>query len=190
VSRERGERELAAEIESHLQLHIDDNLRAGLPPDEARRAALIKFGPVEAIKQEYRDRGRLPAADALWLAIRHGFRRLYHDRWFTLTAAATLAVGIGANAAMFRLVEALMFRPPDHVRDPDRVVRVESAGNYVRYRDLAARSRTLDLAAYANVVEPWPRSRGPSARRRVRHGKLPAAARDADCPRERVRSRQ
>lgn len=56
----RPERELADELDSHLQLHIDDNLRAGMPPDEARRVAILRFGPIEAIKDEYRDRASVP----------------------------------------------------------------------------------------------------------------------------------
>ena len=60
VGRTRRERELADELESHLQLHVDDNIRAGLSPAEARRAALIKFGGVEATKESYRDRRGCP----------------------------------------------------------------------------------------------------------------------------------
>src|ERR671912_1541219 len=68
--RSSAERELSAELESHLQLHIDDNLRAGMTPREARRVALLRFGPVEAIKDTYRDRSSLPSLDAILRDIR------------------------------------------------------------------------------------------------------------------------
>ena len=72
----RRERELAAEIDSHLQLHIDDNLRAGMTPEEARRSALIKFGHIEAIKDAYRERGGIPVLEVLSQDVRYGLRRL------------------------------------------------------------------------------------------------------------------
>ena len=72
----RAERELSAEIESHLQLHIDDNIRAGLSPEEARRRAVIALGGVERTKEEYRDRRGLPAVESLARDLRYGVRTL------------------------------------------------------------------------------------------------------------------
>jgi macrolide transport system ATP-binding/permease protein len=59
------DRDLSEEIESHLQLHVEDNLRGGMTPEEARRQALLKFGGVESIKEDYRDRRSLPLLESL-----------------------------------------------------------------------------------------------------------------------------
>ena len=70
----RRERELAAEMESHLQMHIDDNLRSGMTPDEARRDALLKLGGIEQTKENYRDQHGLPLVETLLQDLRFGLR--------------------------------------------------------------------------------------------------------------------
>ena len=72
----RSEHELAAELDSHLQLHVDDNLRAGMTPDEARRRAMIALGGVESTKEAYRDRRGLPVLESLARDLRYGARTL------------------------------------------------------------------------------------------------------------------
>jgi predicted permease len=144
----RTESELAAEIQSHIELHIDDNIRAGMTPDEARRAALVKFGPLEAIKEEYRERAGIPILEILLQDLRYAARRLARQPGFALLVIFTLALGVGANAAMFGLVDTLMFRMPDHVREPGRLVSVQRAENYVRYQELSERVHSVDFAAY------------------------------------------
>jgi putative ABC transport system permease protein len=146
VWRARRERELAAELESHLQLHIDDNLRAGMSPDEARRAAILKFGPIERTKEEWRDRGTLPVVEALLQDVRYAARGLARRPGFTLLTVCTLAIGVGASAAMFGLLDALLLRPPPHVHDPDRIVRIDEISNYPRYADMKDRLHGLELA--------------------------------------------
>ena len=76
VNRNRRERELADELESHLQLHIEDNLRAGMTPVEARRQALIKLGGIEQSKDIYRDRRGIPLVESLMQDVRYGLRML------------------------------------------------------------------------------------------------------------------
>ena len=156
----RREREMAAELESHFQLHIDDNIRAGMTPAEARRAAVAKFGPIEAIKDDYRDRAGIPFLEIFLQDLRYAARRLRQQPGFTALVVLTLALGIGANTAMFGFVDRLLFRPPAHVVRPDRVVQVEQAANYVRFRALAERLQSLQLAAFAH---PWPQSLGAGA---------------------------
>jgi len=147
----RREREMAEEFESHLQLHIDDNIRAGMTPEQARRAAIVKFGPVEATKEAYRDRAGIPVLEIVLQDLRYAVRRLRRQPLFALLIVLTLALGVGANAAMFGLVDALMFRTPDHVRDPQGLVEV-GAGTYVKYRELTAQLRSVELAVYTNPV--------------------------------------
>jgi predicted permease len=144
----RSERELADELESHLQLHIDDNLRAGMTPEEARRAALLTFGPVESIKESYRDRAGVPLLEMLFRDVRYALGRIRRRPGFTGLIALTLALGVGANAAMFGLVDVLMFRTPAHVPAPDDIFTVSGAGNYVAYQNLRDRVHSLTLTAY------------------------------------------
>src|SRR5438876_9028287 len=98
---QRDEERLRAEIEEHLALQTAENLRAGLSPVEARRQAVLKFGAVEAVKEEYRDQRGLPFLEMLLQDVRYGLRQLSSNPGLTLTVLLTLALGIGANTAIF-----------------------------------------------------------------------------------------
>ena len=121
------ERELAAELESHLQHHIDDNIRAGMPRAEARRTALLRYGPVESVKDAYRDRSTLPSVEGLLRDVRFGCRTLLRRPGFALAAMTTLALGIGANTAVFSVVDAVLLRPLPYPA-PERVVQITGPG--------------------------------------------------------------
>jgi predicted permease len=108
--RELRERELSAEMESHLQMHIDDNLRAGMTPQEARREALIKLWGIEQTKEVYRERRGLPVLETFLQDLRFAARMLRKNPGVTTIVVLTLALGVGANTAIFGLVNGLLLQ--------------------------------------------------------------------------------
>ena len=118
----RQEQELAAEMESHLQLHIEDNLRSGMTPEQARRDAILKLGGVEQTKQATRERGTIPFLENLLRDMRYAVRHLRKSPGFTVTVILTLALGIGANTAIFSLAYAILLRSLP-VPNPNNLVR-------------------------------------------------------------------
>ena len=119
----RAERELAAELESHLQLHIDDNIRAGMTPVEARRRAMLALGGIEKTKEEYRDRRGLPAFESLARDLRFGLRTLIKSPGFAVAGVIILGLGIGVNSAIFTVVNAVVLRPLPFA-ESDRIMRI------------------------------------------------------------------
>ena len=116
-ARHRRDRELADELESHLEFHVDDNLRRGMSPEEARRQAVIFLGGVEQTKEIYRERRSLPMIETLLQDLRYAFRMLRKNPGFTAVAVLTLALGIGANTAIFTFIDAIMLHAVP-VHDP------------------------------------------------------------------------
>jgi macrolide transport system ATP-binding/permease protein len=119
-SHDRRDRDFADELESHLQMHIDDHVRAGMRPDAARRAALVKLGGVERTREAYRDRGTAPFIEHLLQDVRYALRQWRKRPAFAATAVFILALGIGASVAIFGFVDAALLKPLPY-RDPARL---------------------------------------------------------------------
>jgi predicted permease len=123
--REKLDHELDAELAVHLELAIEENLRRGLPPNEARRQALIRFGGKQQTIEQHRDARGLPGLEILFQDLRYAVRALFKNPGFTIAVVITLALGIAVNATMFSLVSAFLLRRLV-VHEPDRVAVVTS----------------------------------------------------------------
>ena len=122
-SKDARERELADEIESHLQMHTDDNIRAGMSPQEARRAAVMKLGGVDQTKEAYRDRATIPFLESVLQDLRFTLRQLRKHPAFTVTATAMVALGLGTSLAIFAFVDAALIKPLPY-QNPSRLLHV------------------------------------------------------------------
>jgi predicted permease len=152
--RQRLDQEFAHEIDAHLSMLVDDNISRGMTRDEAERAARIRFGGPESLKARHRDARGLPALDDLWQDVRFALRLTLKERWFSAAAVAALAIGIGANATGFSIINAAFVRglPFENASRICEVSWRTSGGqSSVTYEDLAGwrtAARTVDLAAF------------------------------------------
>jgi predicted permease len=120
IRRARVEADLDAELKSSLQLLVDEKTRAGVRPDDARRAAFLELGGVEQVKEGVRDVKSGLFLDSLWQDVRFGVRTLTKTPALTLIAVFSLAIGIGVNASLFSLVDRLVLTTLP-VHEPDRL---------------------------------------------------------------------
>ncbi len=169
VTRRAQDERLREEIEEHITLQTDENLRVGLSPVEARRQAMLKFGGVEAMKQDYRaERGPL-FIENLMRDVRFALRLLRKSPGFTAVAVVTLAMAIGANAIVFSVMNALILRTLN-VPQAESLYQLmrgkDKAGNhsFPDYRDLRDRNRSFDdLVAYGATVAGLDTGSNPSS---------------------------
>ncbi|HWA15246.1 MAG TPA: ABC transporter permease, partial [Gemmatimonadales bacterium] len=161
--REAMEQELHDELHFHLEREAAKLEQGGLAPDEARRQARIAFGGVEQIKEASREGRGISWIEAVWQDLRYALRALRRTPGFTLAVVLTLSLGIGANAAMFGIVDRLLVRDPELIQDAARShriyfasqqrgsERIYSYSQYTRFQDLVKWTRSFDvLVAFGN----------------------------------------
>jgi macrolide transport system ATP-binding/permease protein len=178
TTRAQDER-LREEIEGHIALQTEENLRAGLSPVEARRQALLKFGGVEAAKEEYRAERGLLLVENLLQDVRFAIRSLRRTPGLTAFVVITLALGIGMTSATFSMVDALIFRPYP-VPHPRNVVTLVSTTrdtpfddfSYREYLDIRDKTTSYDGVIAYTDMEAVGFSAEPGATPQVRGGMM------------------
>jgi macrolide transport system ATP-binding/permease protein len=151
----RAEREFADELESHLQHHIDDNLRAGMTLDAARRDAIVKLGGVTQTRERYRDRLRFPTVDAVWEDLRHAVRQLARRPVLLVTTTLSIGFGVGVNVSLYSVLHRVLFESIVSGTDTDRLVRIDPGLSYLNYIDLRDSNAPIDLATMTMIPMTW-----------------------------------
>jgi len=157
----RAEQDFSAELESHIALHTEDGIRAGLTPAEARRQALLRLGGAEQTRQAHRERRSLPWLESLWRDTLYGMRTLVRYRGATAIAILSIGLGIGANATIFSMVSRFVLRPAP-VGDPTNLLALHTipqgetcCNNFTLplYEDVSEQARSFSgVAAYVELI--------------------------------------
>src|SRR4051794_2001481 len=127
----RGDNDLRAELEAHLELETAEYVRRGMRPDQARRKAKLASGGLTQAAEEVRAQRGLPWLETMGADFTYAFRTLRRSPAFTAIVVLTLALGIGANTAIFSVVQGVLLRPLPH-RDGDRLVYLRHASDAPR----------------------------------------------------------
>jgi predicted permease len=154
--RRRLEAELDEELHTHLEMQVEENMAAGMSPQQARDAARRLFGGVAQVKDDYRDRWAFRGFETLLQDLRYGVRMLGRSPGFAAAVVLSLALGIGANTAIFTLIDAALWRLLP-VHDPEGLLVVawregaetQTGFTYQDYRFLRDNSEVADFAGYA-----------------------------------------
>jgi predicted permease len=147
-----ADEDFSAELEGHLQMHIDDNLRSGMSPEQARRHALMKLGGMEQIKQQYRERKGLPLLETTSQDLRFGVRQLWNHPSFASTGVLSLALGIGATASVFSVIYGVLVNPYPY-RDVDRLVRLGLRDKSGHFDYITLNAQRLHMLQQAHSIE-------------------------------------
>jgi predicted permease len=157
TARRRGDERLREEIESHIATQTEENIRAGMTPEEARRQACVKFGAVEAVRENYHAEEGLPFVENLLLDVRYALRVLRKSPAFTVVTLLTLMLGIGANVVVFGVLNAVLLQPLD-VSDPQNLYQIRHkpwmsarllTTSYPAFEDFRRRNTTFSgMAAF------------------------------------------
>lgn len=163
LRRDRLSQELSAELEAHVAMLARDFEHEGMSPSDARLAARRQLGNTTALQESSRDAWGFPSIENVLQDLRYAVRGLVHAPGFAITVILTLGLGIGANAAMFAVIDRIMFRPFPFMRDPASVHRVYVETNvtrrntnsvipYTRFLDLTRQNQSFSMHA---AVSEW-----------------------------------
>ena len=167
TTRRRGDERLREEMESHIAAQTEENIRAGMTPEEARRHARLKFGAVEAVREDYHAEEGLPFVENLLLDVRYALRVLRKSPAFTVVALLTLMLGIGANVVVFGVLNAVLLHPLD-VSDPQNLYQIRHkpwmsgrllTTSYPAFEDFRQRNTTFSgmagIYGYSHAGLSW-----------------------------------
>jgi predicted permease len=149
--RKHWDKERARELEAHLEIETDENIARGMSPEEARYAAHRKLGNLTLIREEIYRMNSLGWLETLWQDLRYGLRQLKRSPGFTAVAVVTLALGIGANSAVFSILNGLLLRALP-VPEPERVVAFSATVSYPDY--LALREQAKSFESLSTIFGP------------------------------------
>jgi putative ABC transport system permease protein len=157
--RRKLDADFAAELESHLALHTEENIRTGLSPAEARRQALIRLGGVEQTRQSHRERRTLPWFESLMQDLHYGVRMMANNQGFTAVVVLTLAIGIGASTAIFSAIKPILIDPLPYPHSSQLTMLWEMRKNgapmpvtFGTFHGLSQQNGSFDALA---VFKPW-----------------------------------
>ncbi len=156
VTRRKVDDRFAEEYQEHLNSLTEENIRAGMELEEARRAAVLKLGPLELLKEDYRDQQSLPFLETLFQDIRFTLRTLRRDAGFAVIVVMILAVGIGANATIFSVLNALILQSLP-LKDSDRLVWIENNPPQQKGAEPSSRKSMSAVTSRVDVLEAWRR---------------------------------
>ena len=167
ATRRGGDERLREEMESHIAAQTEENIRADMTPEEARRHARLKFGAVEAVREDYHAEEGLPFVENLLLDVRYALRVLRKSPAFTVVALVTLMLGIGANVVVFGVLNAVLLHPLD-VSDPQNLYQMRHntwmsgrllTTSYPAFEDFRRRNTTFSgmagIYGYSHAALSW-----------------------------------
>ena len=123
TTKQSADQRLLEEIAGHLAFQTEENLRGGMTPAEARRQAVLKFGPAEAVREHHHAEQSLPFFENLLFDLRYAARMLLRSPGLSFIAIATMALGVGATTAIYSVIDATLLHPLPYP-DPTELVRV------------------------------------------------------------------